>query len=439
MALSRINAQSIADGTIVAADIADGSITGPKLGATAINANNIVDGTITNAKIDTVANTKLTGTITATQMAANSVNSTILQTNSVENYLNAQGFGLGMRNRIINGAMEIDQRNAGANTVVSSNAPYTLDRWRAQISQHNGSMNVRQQSITTEGYVKSLRAIVTTANTSLPASSLTRVWQSIEGLNVADLGWGTANASPVTLSFVVQSSNTGTFSGSITNYDENRSYPFEYTIDTANTLEKKTITIPGDTSGNWSSNTEGSIALNFNLGAGSTLLGTADAWTGSWKTGVTGSFSLIGVLNATWFLTGVQIEKGSVATPFERRPYGTELALCQRYYEKSYNQSVTPGTASVGISGFATSTTSGYNFGSIKFAVTKRADPTVSTWSFNGTAGRVADGNGSDLAANSASINQAKETGFNLNNNSGGTLTFAGNNYLVNWAASAEL
>jgi len=380
MALSRINSQSIADGTVIASDIADGSITTAK----------IADGNVTSAKIDTVANTKIAGTITATQMAANSVNSTILQTNSVENYLNAQGFGLGMRNRIINGAMEIDQRNAGANTVVSSNAPYTLDRWRAQISQHNGSMNVRQQSITTEGYVKSLRAIVTTANTSLPASSLTRVWQSIEGLNVADLGWGTANASPITLSFVVQSSNTGTFSGSITNYDENRSYPFEYTIDTANTLEKKTITIPGDTSGNWSSNTEGSIALNFNLGAGSTLLGTADAWTGSWKTGVTGSFSLIGVLNATWFLTGVQIEKGSVATPFERRPYTTELQLCQRYFQ-SYAEGLYQALRPNFVNGGANDSGPPYT-SMILYPVKMRATPSAS------------------LSNNSASINSADDS-----------------------------
>jgi len=340
----------VSSGVIAANAVVDSfgtqSITGDKLGLTAINANNIVNASITGAKLaantvsgDVIGQNAISSnnivSVSGSTITANTVANSAFQTGSVENYMTAQGLDFGMRNRIINGTMIVDQRanTVGANTVISSNAPYTVDRWRAQISQHNGSMNVRQDSTSTAGFTKSLRAIVTTANTSLPATSVTRVWTNIEGLNVADLGFGTANAKPVTLSFWVRSSNTGTFSGALTNYDEVRSYPFEYTINTANTFERKVITIPGDTSGNWSSNTDGSFALNFSLGTGTTNLGTANAWTGSWKVGTTGSFSLAGVLNATWYLTGVQLEEGSVPTSFEYRQFGTEFDLCRRYFE----------------------------------------------------------------------------------------------------------
>jgi len=382
----------VSSGVIAANAVVDSfgtqSITGDKLGLTAINANNIVNASITGAKLaantvsgDVIGQNAISSnnivSVSGSTITANTVANSAFQTGSVENYMTAQGLDFGMRNRIINGTMIVDQRNAGANNIISSNSPYTVDRWRAQISQHNGTMNVRQDSTSTVGFTKSLRAIVTTANTSLPATSVTRVWTNIEGLNVADLGFGTANAKPVTLSFFVRSSNTGTFSGALTNYDENRSYPFEYTINTVNTFEKKTITIPGDTSGNWSSNTDGSFALNFSLGTGTTNLGTANAWTGSWKVGTTGSFSLAGVLNATWYLTGVQLEEGSVPTAFEYRQYGTELALCQRYYE------VHGGTANAFPQYFGYGS-NGTNVGlALPFAVTKRAAPTVTalgTW-----------------------------------------------------------
>jgi hypothetical protein len=368
MPLTKVSAGVIA-ANAVQESVGSQSITGDKLGLTAINANNIVGGSITGAKLaantvsgDVIGQNAISSnnivSVSGSTITANTVANSAFQTGSVENYMTAQGLDFGMRNRIINGTMIVDQRanTVGANTVISSNAPYTVDRWRAQISQHNGTMNVRQDSTSTAGFTKSLRAIVTAANTSLPVTSVTRVWTNIEGLNVADLGFGTANAKPVTLSFFVRSSNTGTFSGALTNYDENRSYPFEYTINTVDTFEKKTITIPGDTSGNWSSNTEGSFALNFSLGTGTTNLGTANAWTGSWKVGTTGSFSLAGVLNATWYLTGVQLEEGSVPTSFEYRQFGTELALCQRYYYKFINNNGT-GTAWAGQATTSLSTT----------------------------------------------------------------------------------
>jgi hypothetical protein len=275
------------------------------------------------------------------------------------------------RNRIINGAMDIDQRcnnfTTSANTVVSASAPYTLDRFRVQCANHSGTMNVRQDSANTlvTGFVNSMRAIVTAANTSMPSGGLTRVFTSLEGNSISDFNWGTANAQSVTLSFWVRSSNTGTFSGSVTNYAEDRSYPFTYTINTANNWEKEIITIPGDTSGTWPTSNAGALVINFDLGSGSTQYGTANAWTGSFKTGVTGSTSLMGVAGNNWYLTGVQLEEGSTATPFERRPYGTEFQLCQRYYQKIW-----------GGGGSASSSTGWETY--IHFPVPMRGVPSIS-------------------------------------------------------------
>ena len=279
----------------------------------------------------------------------------------------------GMRNRIINGAMTIDQRSAGANTVVSSSAPYTLDRFRVQCANQTGTMNVRQDSTAATGFVSSLRTIVTTANTSMPSAGVSRVFTALEGNAISDFGWGTADAKTVTLSFWVRSSNTGTFSGSITNYAEDRSYPFTYTINSANTWEYETITIPGDTSGTWPTGTAGSLQLNFDLGSGSTQLGTANAWTGSWKLGVTGATSLMGVVGNNWYVTGIQLERGSTASSFEYRPYGTELTLCQRYYQKFENISGGEATGSLATGIVWTSTNF---FTVVPYITTMRALPT---------------------------------------------------------------
>jgi hypothetical protein len=157
--------------------------------------------------------------------------------------------------------------------------------------------------------------------------------QFIEGLNVADFAWGTASAATVTLSFWVKSTITGTFSGALANSAYDRSYPFNYTISVASTWEYKTITIPGDTSGTWLTTNGLGIRLYMSLGAGSNFTGTAGAWNATGRTAsTTGTASVIGTLNATWQFTGVQLEKGSTATSFDYRPYGTELALCQRYF-----------------------------------------------------------------------------------------------------------
>jgi hypothetical protein len=241
----------------------------------------------------------------------------------------------GFRNRIINGDMRIDQRNAGAAVTINTAAfTYSLDRWRSFGQASDGAFTVQQDTSAPAGFVNSAKITVTTADASIGASQGYNLQQSIEGTNTADLAWGTANAKTVTLSFWVRSSLTGTFGGAIRNNDLNRSYPFTYSISVADTWEYKTVTIPGDTTGTWLTTTGIGVNVLFSLGAGSNFLTTGGSWNATNRQGVTGQTQLIGTLNATWYVTGVQLEVGSVATPFERRPYGTELNLCKRYYEK---------------------------------------------------------------------------------------------------------
>jgi hypothetical protein len=207
--------------------------------------------------------------------------------------------------------------------------------------------------------------------------------QFIEGFNTADLNWGTASASTVTLSFWVRSSLTGTFGGTLGNGAFNRSYPFTYSISSANTWEQKTITVAGDTSGTWVGATNGlGMRVNFGLGVGSTYSGTAGAWTGSGLFSATGATSVVGTNGATFYITGVQLEKGSTATSFDYRPYSAELAMCQRYYWKSLGA----GNESIGLAGYNIAGNAVWaQFG---FPVTMRANPTVTvngTWAAGNT------------------------------------------------------
>ena len=238
-----------------------------------------------------------------------------------------------MRNRIINGDMRIDQRNAGASVAPASGA-YLLDRWQNYNNTASSKFTVQQNagSVTPPtGFTNYLGVTSTSAHTITSTDYFT-IQQKIEGYNIADLGWGTANAKTVTLSFWVRSSLTGTFGGSFTNNAFNRSYPFSYTISAANTWEYKTVTVAGDTSGTWLTTNGRGIEVGFGLGVGSDSSGTANAWAGSWYPSVTGATSVVSTNGATFYITGVQLEVGTQATSFEYRQYGQELALCQRYF-----------------------------------------------------------------------------------------------------------
>jgi len=236
-----------------------------------------------------------------------------------------------MRNRIINGAMVIDQRNAGA-SIASPSDNYTTDRFYSR--QVGGGVASAQQSSTAPaGFTNSLLFTVTTADSSIVTTDRYYVAQFIEGYNIADLGWGTANAKTVTLSFWVRSSVTGTFGGAIRNSGASRSYPFTYTVSSANTWTQAVVTISGDTSGTWLTTNGTGMQIMFGIGMGSTYSGTAGAWASADYLSATGSTNLIATNGATFYITGVQLEVGTQATSFEYRQYGTELNLCQRYFQ----------------------------------------------------------------------------------------------------------
>ena len=233
------------------------------------------------------------------------------------------------RNRIINGDCRIDQRNAGA--AVTADGAFPVDRFVIG-NITDGAFSAQQDSSAPVGFVNSLKISITTADTSLTTTQILTLFHRIEGNNIADLGWGTADAKTVTLSFWVRSSLTGTFGGALRNSGNSRSYPFSYSILSANTWEQKSITIAGDTSGTWLTTNGLGIAITFSLGAGPDRSGTAGVWSSSNFASATGATSVVGTNGATFYITGVQLEVGTQATSFEYRQYQQELALCQRYY-----------------------------------------------------------------------------------------------------------
>jgi len=291
----------------------------------------------------------------------------------------------GFKNRIINGAMVIDQRNAGAVTT-PTNTVYTLDRWRSLLTQAS-KYTVQQNAgaVTPPAGFRSYLGITSSASAySVISTDYFVQQQFIEGYNFADFAFGTASASTITISFWVRSSLTGTFGGSVFNNDGSRCYAFTYTISVANTWEYKTVTIAGDTTGTWNTTSSTGLAINFGLGVGSSNSISAGAWSGTFGYSATGATSVVGTANATFYITGVQLEKGSTATSFDYRPYGTELALCQRYFfPQAQVQFI------------------GYQLGSNNWAYTHffpvwmRASPTVTSFDLAGTSGKVyLDANG---------------------------------------------
>jgi hypothetical protein len=322
---------ALSSGSVTATEIVDGAVTNAKLA-----------GSITSDKISSVsgasliANTIAVNTVSGNVIVANTVSNSAFATGTIENYLRSQTLDFGMRNRFINGAMNIDQRNAGASVSNNTAGQYTLDRWfiyGTQSAKFTAQQNAG--SVTPPTGFTNYFGITSSSSYSVTSSDLFEFVQFIEGYNAADLGWGAANARPVTLSFWVRSSLTGTFGAGLTNNDNSRNYPFTYTISSANTWEQKTITIPGDTTGTWLKTNGRGIVVVFDLGSGSDWETTANAWNGtSTKFMPTGATSVVGTNGATLYITGVQFEEGSVPTPFEYRQYTTELQLCQRYYWK---------------------------------------------------------------------------------------------------------
>jgi hypothetical protein len=278
------------------------------------------------------------------------------------------GGAFSFKNRLINGDMRISQAAGGAAVTVSSLFP--VDRFSVG-NTSDGAFSAQQDSSAPVGFVNSVKITTTTADATLTTTQALSFVQRIEGTNMDDLGWGTANAKTITLSFWVRSSLTGTFGGSLRNAAGDRSYPFTYTISVADTWEQKSVTIVGETTGTWLTTTGIGVSVFFGLGVGPDRSGTAGAWNSNNNLSATGAVSVIGTLNATWYITGVQLEVGSVATPFERRPYGTELALAQRYYAKI------TGAADAAI-GSGSSTATDIASVYVKYPTTMRSGPTIS-------------------------------------------------------------
>ena len=239
---------------------------------------------------------------------------------------------LGVRNLIINGDMRIAQRGTTA-TPSTGTAYYTVDRFNFR-DQNTGAYTIDQSTDAPTNFTHSTKITVTAADTSIASGE--RYWIStiLEGQNISHLNFGSSDAQTVTLSFYVKSSLTGTFSGALQNNDYNRGYAFEYTISSANTWERKTITIAGDTTGTWLTTNGVGLRIFWDLGAASDRQITSGSWQVSSASAATGASQVIANNGATFYITGVQLEVGDTATPFEHRPYDMELARCQRYFQR---------------------------------------------------------------------------------------------------------
>jgi len=273
--------------------------------------------------------------------------------------------------------MRIDQRNAGASVTLDNSGVYPIDRFRCD-EDTDGTATGQRVTDAPSGFTNSLKITTTSTDASLTASQYVAINHFIEGFNTSDLAFGTGSAKTITISFWVKSSLTGTFAGGIDNNAGNRSYVFNYTISIADTWENKTITIPGDTSGTWLTDNSRGIGLRFSLGAGSNFDGTVNSWQSGSKFSSSGAVSVIGTLNATFFITGVQLEASPTATDFERRPIGTELALCQRYFEKTYDVDTAQATATnLGMAHVGSTATGIYGLGGVQFVSNKRSIPAI--------------------------------------------------------------
>ena len=326
---------------------------------------------------------------------------------------------LSNRNMIINGGMVIDQRNGGASVTGSASAAkFAADRF-SLFANTTGTITIQQVSDAPDGFANSNKVTCTSAATSDSSATRVQLYHAIEGHNIANLAFGSSSAKAITLSFWVKASNTGTYGGSFVNGATNRSYPYQYTISASNTWEYKIITISGDTTGTWATDNTTGMYVFWSLGIGSNFEGTANQWNGAFDIGPPSSFSLKDNLNATLQITGVQLEVGDTATPFEHRSYSDELQRCQRYFEKNFNQADAP---SAGLN--IPDRTIGVAFGpvnhgfQVNFAVTKRTAPTMVYYRGNNAG-----------SANSGTVNRYNGSAWLEESISGGgrqTETYAG-------------
>ena len=342
----------------------------------------------------------------------------------------------GMKNRIINGDMRIAQRGTTARAIDNGDWYYPVDRFSAYQSIASTKFSIQQNynSVTPPvGFKNYVGAYTTTAYTPTGGDWFP-MRHTIEGYNAADLDFGTANAKSVTASFWVRSSIAGTHGGAFYNNDGSRSYPYTYTISSANTWEYKTITIPGDTSGTWNITNGGGLTMAFSMGAGPTVSGTAGSWASAFYSSATGAVSPVATSGATLFITGLQIEKGSTATQFDYRSFGAELQLCQRYFCKTFPYATAPAQNidTAGSIGFISYAANLYD-AMWRFPVEMRTAPSaVTTYSPNAANANWSNNGGTPTAT----LPHSGSTGITIRANQPAG---AGYSYTIHASATAEL
>ena len=325
------------------------------------------------------------------------------------------------RNIIINGDMAVAQRATSTASITSAGFK-TVDRFYTGVTTAGTWTQSQDTDVPSgEGFATSLKMDCTTADGSLAAGDLVQLVQYVEGQNLQYLKWGTAYAQSLTLSFWVKSVLTGTYIAELRNSDNTRTICSSYTISSASTWEKKTITFVGDTnSGPANDNGEG-LRLTLWLAAGSTY--TSGSLATSWQTTTqanraVGQVNLASSTSNNFWITGIQLEAGSVATDFEVETFGQNLQRCQRYYEKSYNYADPPATTGSGGS-------NGLQFGgatanidaSVLMSVRKRAAPTLTVYDLAGTSNKASYYTGSWNNGGSLGGSRAKETYVHVDTN----------------------
>ena len=327
------------------------------------------------------------------------------------NGLTPQASNMQPFNRIINGAMTVDQRNAGASvTPTTLYTTYTLDRWNTVYSTAS-KFSVQQNagSVTPPAGFTNYLGVTSLSAYSVPSNEQYTLVQNIEGFNVADLDFGKSTAKTITLSFWVRSSLTGTFGGVVNNSGSTRCYPYSYTISTANTWTQVSITIAGDTTGTWLTTNGIGMQVLFSLGNGSIYQGTAGTWSSSAYTGATGQTSVVGTSGATFYITGVQLEAGSSASSFAHENYSDTLRKCQRYCLDLSPIASTSTPYLAGIGAVANSTVTVFN---TSFPVEMRATPAVT---LSGTPSDYSVYNGSSLTVTTVAVNGMSPRGGGIN------------------------
>jgi hypothetical protein len=336
--------------------------------------------------------------------------------------------------------MRVAQRAVSANTSSAFNF-FVHDRWQNGVNGHGGDSGARftwTQSTdvpSDQGFKYSLKLNTITPDTTTGTNKYQIMRHVIEQQNIVDLNFSSAQAKTFTLSFWVKSSVTGTYSASFLISGATRSYIATYTVNSADTWEKKTITIAGDTSGTWNKTNGIGININWALGVGTDFQGTAGSWTATNDLATSGSVSWIGTLGATFYITGVQLEPGTVATPFERRSYGQELALCQRYYCKTFPVTTAPAqnVISNGALGYVSQTTTASTDVGWRFPVEMRLAPSVvTTYSTNANSANWS----TNTDTPTSSLFYQGSTGLTVRGSASGA---AGRGYSIHVSAEAEL